>query len=148
MMTEEEQISYLAWARRVHSHRPVGDTLRYQTEAALEQIEIGAFSERDDPLARVLAGIIAEVYILPPGCTVRIEGEALPVETVREVYAGITHEHVEGVITRFRETGHRIKHIKSYLRTALYNAVFEFDFDCENVAAIAAPGGTECKEKS
>lgn len=147
-MTEEERKEILERVRHGQSLCPVGYTLRKKTEAALEQIEIGAFSERDDPLARVLAGIIAEVYILPPGCTVRIEGEALPVETVREVYAGITHEHVAGVISRFRETGHRIRHIKSYLRTALYNAVFEFDFDCENVAAIAATGGTECKEKS
>ncbi len=141
MTTEAERKEILERVRRGQSLCPVGYTLRKKTEAALEQIEIGAFSERDDPLARVLAGIIAEVYILPPGCTVRIEGEALPVETVREVYAGITHEHVAGVIARFRETGHRIRHIKSYLRTALYNAVFEFDFDCENVASIAAPGG-------
>lgn len=147
-MTEEERKEIIERARHGQSLCPVGYNLRQKTEAALEQIEIGAFSERDDPLARVLAGIIAEVFILPPGCTVRIEGEALPVETVREVYAGITHEHIEGVIARFRAADYRIRHIKSYLRTALYNAVFEFDFDCENVAAIAAPGGTECKEKS
>lgn len=147
MTTEAERKEILERVRRGQSLCPVGYTLRKQTEAALEQIEIEAFSERDDPLARVLAGIIAEVYILPPVCTVRIEGEALPVETVREVYAGITHEHVEGVIARFRAADYRIRHIKSYLRTALYNSVFEFDFDCENVASIAAPEG-KCSGKN
>lgn len=104
------------------------DVLEYIREI----IDIECFGESDKRFAESIAYIIAEVLILPEDALVKISGVNLSAKTVAQVFLGVTHEHVAGVITRFRNVNYEIKHLKTYLRTALYNSFFEFEAEIEN----------------
>lgn len=104
------------------------DVLEYIREI----IDIECFVESDKRFAESIAYIIAEVLILPEDALVKISGVNLSAKTVAQVFLGVTHEHVAGVITRFRNVNYEIKHLKTYLRTALYNSFFEFEAEIEN----------------
>lgn len=99
-----------------------------------EVIEIDCFSESDKPFAETISNIIAEVLILPDDTPVKISGYNLSAKNVALIFLGVTHEHVAGVMQRFREATYEIKHIKTYLRTSLYNSFFEFQAQIENFA--------------
>lgn len=120
-------------AGRSQSQSQVG----FDVSRISEQIELECFSDGDRPLADRIALIIAEIYRLPPAAPVRIDGQHIPAGTVREIYARLDHENVEGVIARFREATYPIRHIKTYIRTALYNSVFEGEFALENAVRNA-----------
>ena len=106
------------------------DVLQYIREV----IEIDCFSAEDRPLAETISNIITEVLILPDDTPIKISGYNLSAKTVALIFLGVTHEHVAGVIQRFRLANYEIKHIKTYLRTALYNSFFEFEAQLENFA--------------
>lgn len=88
-------------------------------------IPIECFDECDRAMVGEIHRIIAEMSILPEECDVQIDGMKLPAGVVSEVYHDITVEHVKEVIQKFNEVSDRIRHRKSYLRTALYNEVLE-----------------------
>lgn len=94
-------------------------------EEAKKQIELKYFDSIDADAGEEIAMIIAEVYCLRNGSDISIGGEKVPVDLVAEVYRKLTKEHVEYVLDNFRQASYQIKHVKSYLRTALYNSVFE-----------------------
>ena len=96
------------------------------------QIEADCFYKADEPLVNEIALIIAEVYCLPDNLQIRIAGNDLPVCLVSDVYRRLTGEHVETVIDNFRRADYEIKYKKTYLRTALYNSVFEAAAKAEN----------------
>ncbi|MBO5211449.1 MAG: hypothetical protein J6B80_05920 [Clostridia bacterium] len=98
-----------------------------------EVIEIDYFDKADRPFAETIANIITEVLILPDDASVRISGYNLSAKTVALIFLDIRYEHVAGVMQRFREANYKIKHIKTYLRTALYNSFFEFEAREENL---------------
>ncbi len=102
-------------------------------EFVCELIEIECFSETDKHFAETIANIITEVLVLPNDAPIRISGYNLSAKTVALIFLGVTHEHVVGVMQRFREANYEIKHIKTYLRTALYNSFFEFEAREENL---------------
>ena len=54
--------------------------------------------------------------------TMRIGGEALPIETVKDRFWRLDQSHIEYVLDRMKETTTKIRNIRSYLLTALYNA--------------------------
>ena len=56
--------------------------------------------------------------------TIRIGKENKPAETVRSVFLKLTDSHIQYVIDCMKETTSRIRNIKNYLLTALYNAKF------------------------
>ena len=97
--------------------------------------EVDTFPPEDRGLAETIADIVAEMTMIPSGATVSIEGIAMPSDAVMDVYSELTREHVALVIENFRHVTYRIRHIKSYLRTALYNSVFELDARIENDVA-------------
>lgn len=88
-------------------------------------IPIECFDECDRAMVGEIHRIIAEMSILPEECDVQIDGMKLPAGVVSEVYLDLTVEHVKEVIQKFNEVSDRIRHRKSYLRTALYNEVLE-----------------------
>ena len=94
-------------------------------EAVREQIELEAFAEDMEPLAEEVARIIAEVYMMPGSWQMKIDGQYIPAAMVQQVFNQLENDHVAAVLYRFREVPYEIRHIKTYLRTALYNAVFE-----------------------
>lgn len=86
-----------------------------------------AFRKEDRQQALELCYIIAEAERLPDGTPMQIGGDKLPAELVREVYGLLQHEHLEMVIENFKKEQRELRYKKSYLRTALYNAVFELE---------------------
>lgn len=107
-------------------------TLSEAAELVGEQIEIECFSEKDKKQAKEICFIIAEMYILPPGAEVRIGGITLTAGAAAEVYRCLTHEHIVMVAENLNEIKYRVKHIKTYIRTALYNSVFEYESRYDN----------------
>lgn len=69
--------------------------------------------------------IIAEIFILPPASLVQINGNKLTAGAVQEVYDRLTHDDIITVMDNFEAATHKIRFKKTYLRTALYNEVFE-----------------------
>ena len=76
--------------------------------------------------------IIAEVMKLPDDAAVRIAGNDLPAEMVALIFDRIEHDHVIEVMRHYQEATYEIKHTKTYLRTALYNSVFEMEARIDN----------------
>lgn len=83
-------------------------------------------------MAREIALIIAEVLLLDDEAKIRIGGNTLSAYIVKEIYQKIAHEHVELVIGSFEKIKYEIRHKKSYIRTALYNSVFEYEMSVVN----------------
>ena len=108
--------------------------------AVENKIEIESFGE-DFAQAREIAMIIAEVLRLPETESVRIAGNNLPADMVADIFTYIEHEHVAEVIRRYREAKYEIKHTKTYLRTALYNSVFELNARIDNEVRKDMYGG-------
>lgn len=54
--------------------------------------------------------------------TIRIGGEAVPVETVKRRFRQLEGEHIRYVIDAMEQTTTKINNIRAYLLTALYNA--------------------------
>ena len=102
--------------------RRVG-SLRETLAEVYSQIEIEGYNNPE--FAREIALIITEIYRLPPMWEVQIDGQKMPASLVADVYRELTWEHVTAVIAGFKNAEYEIKYRKSYLRTALYNEVFE-----------------------
>lgn len=88
------------------------------------QIDVTCFKPCDRAQAEELIMMIAEIYRLPGGWEVQIDGGKLPAAMVAEVYETLREEHILAVICEFEKIDHEIKYKKSYLRTALYNEAF------------------------
>ncbi len=98
--------------------------------AAEEQAEIECFDVSCRSLAKEICCIIAEVDYLAERCPlneIKIGKEKYTFALVSEVFSQLTHEHIEFVIDKFSKIKYEIKYRKSYLRTALYNSVFEME---------------------
>lgn len=54
--------------------------------------------------------------------TIRIGGGELPIEAVKDRFWQLDQSHIEYVLDRMRETTTKIRNIRGYLLTALYNA--------------------------
>ena len=102
-------------------------SFRETMRAAEVQIEIHCFVKADRAYARDVCRVIAEVYMMPEGASVKIEGEMLPAVTVRQIFSEITHEHVNFVLGELREYKGRIISMKGFLRTLLYNSVLSME---------------------
>lgn len=100
-------------------------TFREEIARAARQIGAEAFPRLDKELAYELCAIMAEVRLMRPSFSVKVGGDALEVGLVQEIFDELTHEHVAAVIHRFNACDYPIRNKKAYLRTALYNAVFE-----------------------
>lgn len=108
------------------SQRRVGSFL--ETLSAVEnRVNFVNFRREDRAQAKELCLIIAEIERLPDTYDVQIAGEKLPAEMVREIFRMVEHEHIEMVIENFKKERREIAFKKSYLRTAIYNSVFELE---------------------
>ena len=54
--------------------------------------------------------------------TIRIGVQVIPIETVKERFSQLDHEHIAYVIDSMKQTTTKINNIRAYLLTALYNA--------------------------
>jgi len=100
-------------------------------EQVLVQVEYHCFADlrfgRVDPFYKELCLIIAEVLLLDRGSVVKINGVPIGAHLVQEVFSHIHNDHVRFVYDNFRSVSHHVFNKKAYLRTALYNAVFELE---------------------
>ncbi len=71
--------------------------------------------------------VMAEIYMMPPRATVRINGEDLEAGMVAEVFGEITQEMAESRAEELLDVLPGVTCLKAYLRSALYNKVFEFE---------------------
>ena len=83
-------------------------------------------------MAQQIAMVMAGMAQLPGDAAVRIGRETLPAYHVQQVYELLKHEHVEEIIRKYRKLTYRVDAVKTYLRTMLYNAVFEAVARLEN----------------
>ena len=97
-----------------------------------EKCEVNCFYEADKPRAKEACLIIAEVMLLNPENEIRINGVLLSVAMVQDVYEKLTHEHIKYVLETISKCRYEIRNQKMYLRTALYNSVFQLENHYEN----------------
>lgn len=100
-------------------------------QMARGQIEIEYIDHFQDE-ANELCMIMAEVWMMPPADKIRIAGEVLDAHLVGDVFREITNEHVKMVIRNFHGIKYLIQNKKAYLRSALYNSVFEMSAHYSN----------------
>ena len=114
--------------------RPVRLSFREAFRRAASQVELyecTEFTERDH--LRELCYIIAEVYIIDPDSKIKIADEILDAYLVQEIFRELTLQHLEFVESNFGDQTELIKNKRAYLRTALYNSVFEFEAHYKNL---------------
>ena len=51
---------------------------------------------------------------------------------MQDVFSKIGNEHIKMVIENFRSIAYRVRAKKTYMRTALYNSVFEYEAYYDN----------------
>ena len=97
----------------------------------MQQVDFHCFadihSQRTDPLYKELCLIIAEVFLLDPESAISINGALTPLRLVQDIYLQLRHGHIRTVFENFQDVASRIYNKKAYLRTALYNIVFEIE---------------------
>ena len=108
-----------------------GQSILIMLEQVMHQVEYRCFADlplnRIDPFYKELCLVIAEVLVLDPISIVKVNGSNMPAHLVQEVYSQLHNEHVCLVFNNFNNVSYRIYNKKAYLRTALYNAVFEIE---------------------
>ncbi len=76
---------------------------------------------------------ICKIKMLNPAGEMKIDGEMKPVALVQEIFAQLTFDHVEMVAENFGRVRGRIMSTKAYMRTALYNSMFELEAHYTNL---------------
>lgn len=94
-------------------------------EKVQNQMKIEDFHGNDKERAKALSNIIAEIFLVDDNADVNISGIAYKAEWVKEVYRMINHDDIKTVVDNIDKIRKEIRNPKSYLRTALYNAVNE-----------------------
>jgi hypothetical protein len=102
-------------------HQTLGDHL-VRIEA---QIESDCFEKEYKAQVEEICLIIAEVFMLPKTAEIQIAGQKITVAMVCEIYDMLEWRDIVAVMDNTEKATYEIKHKKTYLRTALYNSVFE-----------------------
>lgn len=112
-------------------------------ERTRAQIDMECFPVEMLVQATEVAGIIAQVYTLPKNGVIKVAGCLRKVGDVQAVFKKMTNEHVVYVIEEFNEIPYRIRYKTAYIRSALFNSVFELTSAENNrYAATEAEAGT------
>jgi hypothetical protein len=112
--------------------RPVRPSFYEILEEVKVQVEFDCFKDREKAQANEICLIITEVMKLNPENEIKIAGVMLSVGMVQEVYGSLENDHIALVLENFQKVTYEIRNKKAYLRTAIYNAVFEFESHYEN----------------
>lgn len=90
-----------------------------------EKILKNDFSEEEKEKAKVMIKIVAEVMLIDGDRDINISGIPYKAEWVKDSFAEIDAEDIKTVIKNLDRLKAEIRNKKTYLRTALYNAVNE-----------------------
>lgn len=88
--------------------------------------------EENEKMLETMCKIITEVRRKPPQGYILIDREAVEVSEIQDVYGQIGAQELVYVLEQFKKADYEIKFVKSWLRTALYNSVFEAEARMEN----------------
>lgn len=132
---KKENFSFGNESQRQVSSRQVSSRLSFRQaiEKAKEQINIACFNPSDRAMVQEIISNIAEVYMLYDSAPVKIAGDTLDGYIVKQVFEEIREEHVQLVIENYQRITYIVNYKKSYIRTALYNAVFEIEAHYTNL---------------
>ena len=98
----------------------------FEIEKELEEkIFINNFSKEEKEKAKVMIKIVAEVLMLDGDRDISISGIPYKAEWVKDSFAEVNAEDIKQVIKNINRLRVEIRNKKTYLRTALYNAVNE-----------------------
>ena len=106
-----------------------GLSFREAITLAEEQVDYRGMDYEDKyrPLVHDMCRAMAEVYMAPEGMEMKVNGEPMTAGMIAEVYRELTDEHVLNLASRLYGGWNCVGHPKAYLRSALYNVVFEFE---------------------
>lgn len=94
------------------------------------QIEYDVLAERDYGGALdEIVGLMTDTYCYASD-TVRINKQFIPIQAVRKRLSMVTAEHIEYVISSLEKNKSKIKNMRAYLLTALYNSIDTMETDC------------------
>jgi hypothetical protein len=114
------------------NRQPLSDMLG----KVMRQVDYHCFADlkfnRIDPLYKELCLVIAEAFLLESDSSVKINGSFVHTQLLKEVFSQLNHEHLRLVFDNFHNVTVRVYNKKAYLRTAMYNAVFELESTCTN----------------
>lgn len=102
------------------------------------QLEVECLESRgySKPQILEICMIIAEIYMRNPNGSVRIGKELLDNSIVQQVFKKLTAEHVDMVMDNLSRITTVIHNKKQYIRTALYQSVFELEAHYANLFAL------------
>lgn len=122
--------------------RSVSPSLYEILKSVRLQVEVDSFDYRRQQIANEICLNITEVLKLRPENEIKIDGAMLSVGMVQEVFSLLRNEHIQLVIEKYSKIRYKVNNKKAYLRTALYNSVFELEshyeneFNCETEAML------------
>jgi len=121
---------------KTSANSPDGPSFFKALERVMAQVEYHCFADlrykRIDPLYKELCCIIAEVFVLSRDSELKINGCFIAASVVQDIYSQIRNHHLRLVFDNFNNVTQRVYNKKAYLRTALYNAFFEYHSQCIN----------------
>ena len=88
-------------------------------EIIRESIDYDCFAEKEkvDELVEIIVDVVCSKRE-----TVRVNGEDLPMEIVKNRFLKLDYSHIDYVLTALRKNTSEVRNIRAYLVTALYNA--------------------------
>lgn len=96
-----------------------------------KQIEYGYLIENyEKSTIDLIVSLIADVYV--DDSSISVNGRTIVAEQVRTEYAKLTQEHIEFVLESIANTKTKIKNIRTYLQSCLYNAYNTMDIAIDN----------------
>lgn len=135
MKGKSENNSFHSGGESQVSSRLVSSRLSYAQalEKAKEQINLDCFRETDKPFASEILANIAEVFMLWDSTPVKIAGVQIDGYILKQIFEQLHEEHVQLVIDNFHKIDYIVNYKKAYIRTALYNSVFEIEAHYDNL---------------
>lgn len=113
--------------------RPSRPSFREAFRRAAEQVELQCSEPIEKDHLRELCYIIAEVYMFDPDSRIKISDEIIDAYLVQEIFEELELEHLRLVWANFSAQTRLIRNKRAYLRTALYNSVFELNAHFTNL---------------
>ncbi len=88
-------------------------------EIIRENIDYDCFAEKEkvDELVKIMVDVVCSMRE-----TVRVNGEDLPTEIVKNRFLKLDNSHIDYVLTALQKNTSEVRNIRAYLVTALYNA--------------------------
>ena len=130
-MNPQEEKNAINAEERITSN-PIKRSFSQTLKSVEAQVEIFALPRQKQLKGKELCMIIAEVMRLPPDTLIRVDGDDKEASEVAEIFTMLNYSHIESVIDNVNSTKYRIRAMKTYLRTALYNSVFTLENSLDN----------------